>query len=714
MGIHGLLPFLKPYVKKINIDDFKGKTVGVDAMCWMHKGAFACSRELVEGVDTDKFVRYFLRMCEVLRCSRIKPIIVFDGDRLPAKAKEDENRGKAREKARLEALELISRQQSGHEVDEKDISSKCEGAIKVTSSMISRLQSALRELSIDFIIAPYEADAQLAYMCRMGWIDVAVSEDSDLLAYGCPSTLFKMDKFGNGDHIALPCLQVDARPTYQEKSPPEGSGSKTKGKQRQRLKPGQKAKKASVKACKTTDESQGKMQSAADGVECSQPQKGSKVTKGKSEADKVAVVKEFQSCLDRWSPEQFTEFCVFCGTDYKEPETHIKKFGIKTAFQFMKKYGNTQDLLKWMVSDKGFQQRLPCAAEEYVPRFVSVVCVFWHHLVFNLRSGECTSISTSFPLTETRRDCSGMDPATVCGKGFLKLEAVRVAKGDLDPRTRTVKKLEPLSPAERAVIDSILEFKRREQREYRQQVAAEQAEAQRAEAEAQKAMQEEALNCGIDESLPEEPTVQQESREIKLLAGDFKRLQQLSALRDDWQEAKSAPPRTGESMGNGTSRGSNPFGRKRPSQDANVKESMNGIAVPAKKSLCLRQTVRCVVAPRASVDEDVKFKKPEHHPRGGGGAKTAVEAVLAQRGVPAVEVDENKARSKLMSFFDRQAVYSREDRSKSPSKADTQKVDIIASWKSRPWEEEPEAVASAPRHNPLSLRNQARVFRQRV
>lgn len=101
-------------------------------------------------------------------------------------------------------------------------------AIKVTSSMVSRLQSALTELSIEFLVAPqpgfkafqgllrpfkafsrYEADAQLAYMCRRGLISTAISEDSDLLAYGCPSVLFKMDKYGNGDYVALPCLQVD-------------------------------------------------------------------------------------------------------------------------------------------------------------------------------------------------------------------------------------------------------------------------------------------------------------------------------------------------------------------------------------------------------------------------------------------------------------------------------------------------------------------------
>ena len=74
MGIQGLLPFLRSYVKETHIESFRGTTIGVDAMCWMHKGAYACSRELVVGVDTDKFVRFFLRMCEVLRYYKIKPL----------------------------------------------------------------------------------------------------------------------------------------------------------------------------------------------------------------------------------------------------------------------------------------------------------------------------------------------------------------------------------------------------------------------------------------------------------------------------------------------------------------------------------------------------------------------------------------------------------------------------------------------------------------
>ena len=44
----------------------------------------------------------------------------------------------------------------------------------------------LRDEKIDFTVAPYEADAQLAYLARNGIVDAVISEDSDLLAFGCP------------------------------------------------------------------------------------------------------------------------------------------------------------------------------------------------------------------------------------------------------------------------------------------------------------------------------------------------------------------------------------------------------------------------------------------------------------------------------------------------------------------------------------------------
>ena len=37
-----------------------------------------------------------------------------------------------------------------------------------------------------YLKAPYEADAQLAYMAKLGVIDYVITEDSDLLVYGAP------------------------------------------------------------------------------------------------------------------------------------------------------------------------------------------------------------------------------------------------------------------------------------------------------------------------------------------------------------------------------------------------------------------------------------------------------------------------------------------------------------------------------------------------
>jgi exonuclease 1 len=54
MGIQGLLPILKDITRPVHLSNYRGQRVAVDAYSWLHKGAYSCSRELVEGVPTDK------------------------------------------------------------------------------------------------------------------------------------------------------------------------------------------------------------------------------------------------------------------------------------------------------------------------------------------------------------------------------------------------------------------------------------------------------------------------------------------------------------------------------------------------------------------------------------------------------------------------------------------------------------------------------------
>lgn len=51
-------------------------------------------------------------------------------------------------------------------------------------------------------MAPYEADAQLVYLERIGLVDGIITEDSDLLVFGAQNVFFKFDTDGSCVHIS--------------------------------------------------------------------------------------------------------------------------------------------------------------------------------------------------------------------------------------------------------------------------------------------------------------------------------------------------------------------------------------------------------------------------------------------------------------------------------------------------------------------------------
>lgn len=53
MGITGLLPFLEKASKKVNVKQFSGGVVAIDSYCWLHKGVFSCTEQLLMGQPTD-------------------------------------------------------------------------------------------------------------------------------------------------------------------------------------------------------------------------------------------------------------------------------------------------------------------------------------------------------------------------------------------------------------------------------------------------------------------------------------------------------------------------------------------------------------------------------------------------------------------------------------------------------------------------------------
>lgn len=197
MGIPGLLRAFKSCQRRVCIADYAGMTAGIDGYCWLHKGAYGCSLELCTGgpTATTKYVEYFMKRIHVLLSNGVTPLVVLDGDQISAKYGTEENRG-CRRRANLEkgrSLLAAGERQAATQFFNK--------AVDVTPGMAWQLIKALKSTGIALIVAPYEADAQLAYLCREGIVDFVISEDSDLIPFGCQTILFKMDLNGDGDEF---------------------------------------------------------------------------------------------------------------------------------------------------------------------------------------------------------------------------------------------------------------------------------------------------------------------------------------------------------------------------------------------------------------------------------------------------------------------------------------------------------------------------------
>ena len=66
-------------------------------------------------------------------------------------------------------------------------------ALEITPELYVPLIKRLNALHIQYVVAPYEADAQLGFLYRNNYVDFVVTEDSDSLAYGCRCVLFKLE-----------------------------------------------------------------------------------------------------------------------------------------------------------------------------------------------------------------------------------------------------------------------------------------------------------------------------------------------------------------------------------------------------------------------------------------------------------------------------------------------------------------------------------------
>lgn len=119
-------------------------------------------------------------------------LVVLDGDSPPIKKREAERRREIRRESERVREQPVDPMESPSKTNARRTKAfRRAGAGRYYSRIVEEILKALREAEIPFMVAPYEADSQLAYLSDMGYLDLVITEDSDLVAHGAKTILYK-------------------------------------------------------------------------------------------------------------------------------------------------------------------------------------------------------------------------------------------------------------------------------------------------------------------------------------------------------------------------------------------------------------------------------------------------------------------------------------------------------------------------------------------
>ncbi|KAI8088461.1 PIN domain-like protein [Thamnidium elegans] len=200
MGIQGLIPLLKSIQKPVEINEYAGQSVAVDGHGWLRRGVFSCSSELARGIETNTYVEYFMNLVKMLLFHKVIPIIVFEGQKLPIKKATTDAHASSRSAKLKEGKALFK---DGKFSESNKLFQQ---SISVTPYMVAKVIKELNRYKIQHIVSPYEAAPQLTYMLNSNQVKAVITENSNLLAFGCSNVIFKMDRAGKG--IQITCKDI--------------------------------------------------------------------------------------------------------------------------------------------------------------------------------------------------------------------------------------------------------------------------------------------------------------------------------------------------------------------------------------------------------------------------------------------------------------------------------------------------------------------------
>ncbi len=219
MGIKNLNKFLRekcPEVfQTIHVSHYSFKKVAIDISLYMHK---------FKAIAGERWLSSFLNLIACLRRNHIHAVFVFDGKSPSEKAEERAKRRKEREKLEKYIFDLKEAVQEYHNTGAvpnvlmklwerrrspkrllrksknidmdwvlDKVTQKSNQLIKISQKDFQTAKELFDILQIPSITAPWEAEKMCAKLCIDGLVDAVMSEDTDVIAYGTPVFLTKID-----------------------------------------------------------------------------------------------------------------------------------------------------------------------------------------------------------------------------------------------------------------------------------------------------------------------------------------------------------------------------------------------------------------------------------------------------------------------------------------------------------------------------------------
>ena len=224
MGIHNLNKFLRtkcPHVfKDIHISEFAYKKVAIDITLFLCKFKAVCG---------EKWVSAFINLVSSLRRNEIHCVFIFDNGAPIEKTTEKEERRKQQENIKKKVFDLenaLDKFKNTNQIDHILIElynkltpsekpkkrllgnnsstidmNAVENKIKKMKNYILNIceedfvlaRKLFDILNVPYYSAPLEAECACADLCKRGIVDAVLTEDTDVLAYGSPIFLSKID-----------------------------------------------------------------------------------------------------------------------------------------------------------------------------------------------------------------------------------------------------------------------------------------------------------------------------------------------------------------------------------------------------------------------------------------------------------------------------------------------------------------------------------------